>query len=187
MFSNSFNDPKYYILLYNFYPIKTRKYLLDYFTTAKEIYLTKKIPLSVYFLKISVIIKMIEFIIVFFIPLSHNYRMYIFDYFYFAKVSKEFNLQFCFLLITVVTNINQLYFKDTNNDFIAILGQIIAEKKLGNFFIDSKTNGKNVKHYIQYVVDQLAKGCVVFHGATCKFLLDSFNMVILNIQQNLQI
>lgn len=181
MFSNLLDYPKYYILLYNLYPIKSGKYLSDYFTTAKEIYLTKKIPLSIYLLKFSVIIKMVEFIIIFFIPLSYNYKMYIFDYFYFAKVSKEFNLQFCFLLITVLTNINQLYFKDTNNDLIAIVGQVISEKKMGNLFIDSKIKGRNVKHYIQNIAHQLSKTCVVFHMSACKFPFEKFNKIIFNI------
>ena len=147
-----------------FVPIKSKNFLTKYFNEVTN----GKTPSSLFLLKYCIILRNLLFLLYFYGDFSPQTKIFIFDYFYLGGISREFNLIFCYLVITVIGLIEILYLGSFSSDYFQLPYKILIVNKPGTIFIKHKFNGQNVVQYIVKIIGIISKTLIVFDTVACK-------------------
>ena len=145
--------------------IKSIDYFERYFATIDHISQTGYIPLCIYAIKCAFLLQMLDNAVFYFIPLSHNARVVLFDYAYLCNVGQDLALLGIFLFICPYLLIDQIYINAIKTDYIQVPYQLIIHGHGKRYFLRTSSNGKS------RIVNMLKQRMVTYANYYAAFVL----------------
>lgn len=181
-----YSNAKLHLLLYNFLPIKSSKYLTIYFGTLLKMSPSScgcQMPLSLFLIKYSLYSKIVLFFLNYTCNLSPHLRLYLFDYFHLVSIEPVFNLIFGYIFLSTGFLIHLMYFTQFKSDYHLIPYQILVLKQTQNTFLDLEfQNKQNIQQFIGKIIFAFSVTLIVFDAVSCKyFFTEKLNVNILTV------